>query len=99
MLTIAKINTEVLGLQLSGALNLDVTISTLAQIPNAIEQYVKDSVVDYLENNIAAPIVQAAEAAYNVCLDSTSICSHLADEFLCRLQTKLSAYFLVTSTL
>lgn len=47
-------------------MTLDVTIRKLEDIPNAIEQFIMDQVVDYLKNYLLGPILQTLEEAKEV---------------------------------
>lgn len=47
-------------------MTLDVTIRKLEDIPNAIEQFIKDQVIDYLKNYLLGPILQTLEDAKEV---------------------------------
>jgi hypothetical protein len=47
-------------------MSLDVTIRKLEDIPNAIEQFIKDQVVEYLKNYLLGPILQTVEKAKEV---------------------------------
>ncbi len=47
-------------------MTLDVTIRKLEDIPNAIEQFIKDQVVNYLKNYLLGPILQTVEKAKEV---------------------------------
>jgi len=55
------INADILGLDLKEHLDLDITIQSISQLPGAIESFVTDQVVHYLEDKIAAPF----EALWN----------------------------------
>ena len=51
----------------------DVTIRKLEDIPNTIEQFIMDQVVDYLKNYLLGPILQTLEEAKEVNLPINSI--------------------------
>ena len=55
---------EVLGLRIKEQLDLDITITKLEQLPGAIERFVVDKVVDYLEDKIAGPIIALGKEIY-----------------------------------
>jgi hypothetical protein len=60
---LSKIKADILGLPLDEEMALDVTIRKLEDIPNAIEQFVKDKVVEFLKEKFLAPILENAEKA------------------------------------
>lgn len=60
------VRADVLGLTLNDQLQLDVTITSLEQLPDAIEKFVEDKVIDYLKDKIAGPIIQIGKDIYKV---------------------------------
>jgi hypothetical protein len=49
-----KVDVDVLGLDINDQLNLDVSIQNVSQLPGAIESFIKDKVVSFLEESSAA---------------------------------------------